>query len=231
MEEFEAWIKKHYLLAGGVVVGLIFLFILTRSHASSGAAVSSGIDPTTASLYAQEANTAAAQQTQQNNNAAALENARIEAQYGLNLAAVQGANAKDLATISANSNDYATYAGLQLGTTNLATQLAETQSAAGVQIAAIEGQTTDIANELAATQNIANLTAQEQLGIANEQGQVAINQSNNWTQTQIQQANDNMALGYAQTLNAGSVAKTNSNNALWGNVVSTVGGIAKAALF
>lgn len=215
MDEYVEYIKKHWMLVLAVVGGIVFLFILKRAGSGSSGA-STGLDPTTAALYAQESQTSAAQQGQQAQLSASLQNSQIEAQYGLDLATIQGSNAQNLATTQANAGNYQTYAALQLGTDNLSTQLAETQQAAGVQIANITAQSADIANEISASENIANLTAQEQLGIANEQGQVAIAESNNTTQVGIAQTN--AVLGVAQT-NA-SVAKTISNNQLTGQIVT-----------
>jgi len=181
------YIKQHWMLVGGIAA-VVFLFILLRAR-SGGGGVSSGVDPATAALYAQQGQQASALTAQQNTLNAELQKAGIEAQYGIDLATInaKAQGAHDTASLSATN--YQTYAQLQLGEATIASQLEATRSATAVQLASITAHSADIANSLAATQNIANLTAQEQLGIAQTNAQVAVAQSNNLTQLGIAQSN------------------------------------------
>jgi DNA-binding transcriptional MerR regulator len=207
-----AYLKQHKAMVG-IVGGAAIIGIVIIARAQSGgsfcAAVSSGLDPNAVSLYEQQAQIGAAQQ-----NTASQEN------YGLALAQIQAdaqshqtdtAAGVSLAGIAAQSDVQSKQIAEQLDQSN--NNLVAQQSAIEAQLAGLESNnatTSDVAR-IAATENvdIANLTSETQLGISNNQSQVAIAQT---------QASRDVALG-AQ----GTAVKTTAIGSA-GGILGAIGG-------
>jgi hypothetical protein len=216
-------VKKHpvpaALIAGGVVLG--FLFLTGAFSGGSAATSTGGLDPATAQLYAQSQQLQAAQQAQtaQINGQQAL--ATTQASYGLALAQIQ-ANASTTQTNTAASVALAQItADAQTSQEEVAAQLQAMQGGYAVQTAGINAVLAGLIDTNALTGRIAELTAQEQLGIAAINSNTQLGISNNATQLGILTSNNLTAVDINQARIAGSVAKTQSNNALTGSLVNT----------
>ncbi len=219
-EKVEGYVSKHYLLVGGIAMGVVLLFVIIRSRSGGGASVSAGgLDPTTAALYAQESAQQTQAQAQQNALTADLQKAGLEAQYGLDLAKITTDAQTQQANTQAQIVNNQTQAQVTLGTQSIAEQLDAERNAAAVSIFGINAQSNVLQKQIDATTQIAQITASEQLGIANLTSQTQLGISNNATAVQIQQSNNALA----GTKAAAGASTTNS----W---ISTIGSLAGAAL-
>lgn len=213
-------IKEHpvpaALIAGAVVLG--FLLITGAFSGGKAATTTGGLDPTTASLYAQSEQLQAAQQAQAAQIAGQQDLAKTQADYGLALAQIQ-ANAQTTQTNTAASVALAQVtAGAQTQQEAIAAQLQAEQGSFGVQTAAINAQLAGLMDTNATTADIARTTAAEQEIIANINGQTTIGLSNNAAQVNIAQTN--AAVTIART-NAGAYKQASSNN-MWGQIAGGV---------
>ena len=199
--------KRHPVEIGAGVFAVGVLFLLLRGGSSTSAQPQSSV----AGVYGAEL--AASQQNAQINAQLQAEQTRVNGQIGLS--AQQGANDIALAQIQTQSNNY-------LG--QLQTQAVELQNFYGAQTQ----QASIAANEAVS----ANQTA-AQVAIAAQAAQASIDQNaaNNYTnQLQAQyNAQTLMALSanqsnvaIHQTDAVASIAKTRSNNSLFGGIAGAV---------
>lgn len=148
------YIKQHpYMVGGAVIAGAIVLWLISRSGGSSAAAAS-GVDPTTASLYAQGMQNQAQLTAQNNQIGGQIQLATIQAQYGLDTAQIQ-------ANTAGKQLDYEHDATIQ----GISAQLHATDVSAWTQVTGIEAQLAGLISNNATSQNIASIQANEQLGI------------------------------------------------------------------
>ena len=225
VEEVEKHPVPAALIAGGVVLGFMFL---SGAFSSSGAAATStgGLDPATAQLYAQSEAIQAQSQGQAASIAGQQNLADTQASYGLSLAQIQ-ANAQTTTQNTAASVALAQIsADAQTSQLSVAAQLQSQQDAYGVQSQAINAQLAGLQDTNATTAQIASLTAGEQETIAQILGNTQVALSNNATQASI--ATTNAAVGIAGI--QGSVAKTQSNNALYGQIAGSAFSVLGSAL-
>lgn len=209
--------KKHYLLVGGVALGVVALILIVRSSGSSGAVASTGIDPTELALAAQQAQ----QQTALQGNAQTIAGqqalATTQAQYGLDLAGIQANAAITTTNVAAGVQNLQTVTQGNVADTTIAAQLQEALGSQGVANNQIQAAVAESANANQTSEDIAALTAGEQTAIANTLGQTQIAISNNQTQATIATVNANASLGKA-AINAGTT------NSLLGAAGSIIGG-------
>jgi hypothetical protein len=200
------------LIAGGVVLG--FLLITGAFSGGRAPTQTGGLDPATASLYAQTEQLQASKQAQiaQINGQQVL--ATTQANYGLALAQIQ-ANAQTTATNTAASVALARIqADSQTSQESIAAQLQAMQGSFGVQSEAINAQLAGLMSNNATTMHIADTTAQEQEIIAGINGNTTIALSNNVTA--VQQGQTQASVMIANSNN--SVAKQKSSDSMWGSI-------------
>lgn len=202
-------IKQHPVLAAALVGAVLLLvLVISRRGGSSSASVSSGIDPTTASLYAQNAQITAQATMQANQLDAAAVHDTTLANYGLSLAKIQSDATTQQNNTAASVSMAQIAAQTDVQKQSIAANLQGLQLQAGVQTAGIEAALRGLESNNSTTVQIAQLSAQEQLGIANLTAQTQIGISNNQSQVAI-----------AQTNAAAGVAKGAQSSSMWGSII------------
>lgn len=206
MGELGQWIKEgnhKWLLAGGIVAFIVIWYVVGRS--SGGSAASSGSDYS--ALYGQELQASEQQQAQ---------DTQIQGQ--LDLAQVQAQTTQQANSLGAQVQLAQTGAQYYLGMDQTAAQIQESNNTLSATTAGLADQLAGLESNNATTADIAQISADEQLGIANINGQTELGISNNATQLGIVQS-DNTA-GIAKTYaNAGT---TNAAISAGGNIIGSL---------
>lgn len=224
------YVKKHPYLIGGGALGLFVLILIVRHNSATGASTATGIDPTTAALYAQQQNTSAALSGQSASIAGQQALATTQAQYGIDLAQIQ-ANSQITQSNTAGSVALAQIAASSdVSKTGIAAALEQAFSNNAVQTKGIEASLAGLESNNQTSLGLAKTNADEQSRIAELtaglQSQISSNQ---------------LTLGLAQTAGAVNIADTASNNwkdvqnkssdnGLFGNILGTAAGVALAFL-
>lgn len=220
-------IKQHpYVAAGFLGAVLLLLFVVSRRSGSSTTSASSGIDPTTASLYAQNQQLTAQSTMQANALDAAAAHDTTLANYGLALATIQN----NAATTQSNTQASVQMAGIAANADVQKQGIAATLEGLRIQgdtanlgiMANLEG----LRSNNNTTLGIAQIMAEEQTAIANTTAQTQLGVSNNWAQVQIAGVNAGVTTA---GINAGA-AKHASDNQLIGSAIGGLTSLAGAAL-
>lgn len=223
------YVREHPLLTGGIVVGAVAAYLIV-SRAGGGQAGASGLDPVAAQLTAQTNQLQAAGQSQAEQDATNLQLARVSAQYGLDLAALQGTRDITLSNTAASVEGSRIASDTALGEKSIAAQLAGLETQANLTAKGLDTQLQIVSAQIGVTRDIARITADETTAIANLSAQRDIAVSNNQTQVALAQtgAAASVAINTANT--AASVARNASDNALTGSLFQSAAGFALALI-
>lgn len=197
--DFEE-IKKHpYLIGGAIVGGALFLYLILHRGSSSGGTASSGIDPTLASLYGEQAQ-ASAQQSQLN---AQLQGAQLSA--NTTTTANQLTAGVDLAQIAAQENvsNLSTTTTGDVQETQLADQLQANHDTLTAQLGAAADQLLGLENTNQTQTNIAQINAGQNVDIAQLTNQTAQTYINAETNAMENASNNNAAITITALKGAG----------------------------
>jgi len=161
------YVRQHpFLIGGGVLLGALALFALTRGGGGSTSAAA-GVDPTTAALWAQQQQQQTALTAQNNQIAGQIQIAGLQAQYGQNIAQIN-ANT-DIAKINSDTS---------LGTQSIAAQLEGLKLQNTTQQYGIAAQLEGLLSNNATQVNLTQIVANEQTDLARVNADVMKTQIN-----------------------------------------------------
>lgn len=216
-----AYAREHPVIAGGgALVAVVALAAIIHARNNAGVAASaSGIDPVAAQLTSQAAQLSAQGSADTLASQTQIDLAQISAGYGVQAATIAANRDITLSNTSAASQDLSTQANELLGEKSIAAQLQGLQDNNDVSRTALGVQLATTQSQLDVTKYLADVTANEQIQLADIGAKTTIGVSNNQTQVALAQTQGAVTLGVTTSNNAASVANTSSTNNLIGSVV------------